>query len=490
MHETRNTYLPVLLVDDDNTGCSMMALTLREAGVKNVHTISDSRQVLPFLQKEGAAMVLLDLIMPHLSGQELLGDIRRDYPGIQVIVISGANELSLAVECMKLGALDYLNKPFEASRLIACVKNALKINAMQGELLSLKRRMLEDSLDHPAAFEAIKTRSSRMRALFQYTEVIACSPHPILITGETGVGKELMARAVHQLSGVRGEFVSVNAAGLDDATFSDTLFGHKKGAFTGADQAREGLIAHAVGGTLFLDEIGDMEERSQIKLLRLLQEGEYYPVGSDTLKKTTARIVAVTNCNLPERVAEKLFRRDLYYRLCTHEIHIPPLRERPEDIPLLLDHFLNEAALSYHKNPPPVSASAVSNLLGLSFPGNVRELKAMSYDAVARHSEGELNARSFGNQRGRMPVVSCEAPSASSAGHSIDALFGHFPTFHEIEEYLIDEALRRSAGNPNVAAAMLGITRQTIANHRKKSGVVPEMARKPNIIPMENLFEV
>ena len=159
MPETRTTHPPVLLVDDDKTGCTMMALTLREAGVKNVHTLSDSRQVLPFLQEEGASLVLLDLLMPHLSGQELLSAIRRDYPGIQVVVISGANELSLAVECMKLGALDYLNKPTEAVRLIACVKNALRINAMQGELLSLKKRMLEGSLDHPAAFEAIKYAS-------------------------------------------------------------------------------------------------------------------------------------------------------------------------------------------------------------------------------------------------------------------------------------------------------------------------------------------
>ena len=478
MPETRTTHLTVLLVDDDITGCTMMALTLRQAGVENVHSISDSRQVPPYLQKQSVSLILLDLMMPFLSGQELLISIRREHPGIQVVVISGANELNLAVECMKLGALDYLNKPVESNRLIACVKNALKISAIQGELLSLKRRMLEDSLDNPAAFEAIKTRSSLMRALFQYAEVIACSPQPILITGETGVGKELMARAVHHLSGVRGEFVSINVAGLEDTTFSDTLFGHKKGAFTGADHVREGLIALAAGGTLFLDEIGDLEERSQIKLLRLLQEGEYYQVGSDSIKKSTARIVAVTNQNLPERVAEKLFRRDLYYRLYTHEIYIPPLRARTEDIPLLLDHFLQMAALSYHKNPPAIAVSAVSLLQGLSFPGNVRELKAMIFDAVARHTEGELTAKSFGGSIAEMSVALDVVPSNGSTEHSIDAIFGHFPTSHEVEEYLINEAMRRSAGNVNSAAAMLGITRQTIANHRKKQSGTPVKAGK------------
>lgn len=490
MFDAPATDLPVLLVDDDESCCSMMALTLREAGIINVHCISDSRQVLPFLLKHGASLALLDLTMPHLSGYELLGLIRRDFPGIQVVVVSGANELGRAVECMKLGALDYLSKPVEASRLVACVSSAVRISGMQGELLSLKKRLLEDSLEHPAAFEAIKTRSSKMRALFQYSEVIACSPQPILITGETGVGKELMARAVHRLSGVEGEFVSVNVAGLDDVTFSDTLFGHKKGAFTGAESAREGLIARAAAGTLFLDEIGDLDERSQIKLLRLLQEGEYYPVGSDTLKKTSARIVAVTNHNLSERVAEKLFRRDLYYRLCTHEIHIPPLRERCEDIPLLLDHFLREAALSYHRNPPVVSVSAVSHLLGWSFPGNVREMKALVFDAVARHTEGELTAHSFGGQhKVGLPADPDERSSDGSKAHSIDAIFGHFPTFHEIEEYLIEEALRRSAGNPNMAAAMLGITRQTISNHRRKLNGIPAKTKQLNVPQTGNLFK-
>lgn len=465
--ESTSSYLPVLLVDDDSTCCTMMALTLREAGIKNVHCISDSRQVLPFLQKHGASLALLDLAMPHLSGYELLGTIRRDYPGIQVVVISGANELGRAVECMKLGALDYLSKPVEPNRLIACVNGAVRISGMQGELLSLKKRLLEDSLDNPSAFEAIITRSAKMRALFQYAEVVAASSQPVLITGETGVGKELMARSVHNISRVAGEFVSVNVAGLDDATFSDTLFGHKKGAFTGADQAREGLIARASDGTLFLDEIGDLDERSQIKLLRLLQEGEYYPVGSDVLKKTTARIIAVTNHDLSERVAEKMFRKDLYYRLCMHEIRIPSLRERREDIPLLLEHFLREAAMSYHKVQPEVSAGAISHLLGQTFPGNVRELKAMVYDTVARHSEGELTGKSFDRRSGERSAAPVNLPVHESSTQVIDAIFGHFPTFHEIEEYLIEEALRRTDGNPSQAASLLGITRQTVANRRK-----------------------
>ncbi|NVN91232.1 MAG: sigma-54-dependent Fis family transcriptional regulator [Desulfuromonadales bacterium] len=479
--------LPVLLVDDDETSCSMMALTLREAGVRNVICINDSRQALPFLLEQGAALVLLDLVMPHLSGHELLGHIRRDYPGIQVVVISAANELNQAVECMKQGALDYLSKPVEANRLISCVLNALRMNALQGELRSLKKYLLEDSLDNPAAFEEIRTRNSKMRGLFQYVEVIACSPQPVMITGETGVGKELMARAVHRLSGVSGEFVSVNVAGLDDATFTDTLFGHKKGAFTGADSQRAGLVSQAAGGTLFLDEIGDLDDRSQIKLLRLLQEYEYYPIGSDIIQKSSARVVVATNQNLSERISAKLFRRDLYYRLCIHHIHIPPLRERPEDIPLLLDQFLHEAAQDYQKSPPAVAVSAVSHLLGWSFPGNVRELKAMVFDAVARHTEGALTAQSFGAQREEMPEVASRESTNTTGEYTIEMFFGHFPTFHEIEEYLIDEALRSSAGNINLAATMLGITRQTISNRLKSRRAPTAECKRPASPAVPNL---
>lgn len=461
------TDLPVLLVDDQEVLCNMMSLTLCEAGITNVICISDSRQVLPFLREHGAALVLLDLVMPHLSGQELLGLIHTVCPCIQVVVVSGANELHTAVDCMKLGALDYLSKPVEASRLIACVKNALKIRGMQHELMAMKKYLLEDTLEHPDAFAAIKTCSSTMRALFQYSEVIARSSQPILITGETGVGKDLLAQAVHRLSGLNGELVSVNVAGLDDATFADTLFGHKKGAFTGADQAREGLIARASDGTLFLDEIGDLEERSQIKLLRLLQDGDYYPVGSDTPKRSRARIVAATNHTLSERVDQKLFRRDLLCRLSMHTIHIPPLRERPKDIPLLLDHFLEEAALAYGKPRPAVAGDLIFHLSRLSFPGNVRELKAMAYDAVVRHGGGELTASCLnGWLKGAQTGSSAEA-STSLPNQLIETIFGHFPTVRETEDYLINEALRRCAGNLNQAAAMLGITRQTIANRRK-----------------------
>jgi two-component system, NtrC family, response regulator HydG len=237
MHEPSVSEFPILLVDDEETCCSLMELTLREIGLKNVRSICDSRHVLPFLKEHDVAVLLLDLVMPHLSGYDLLEAVRSDYPAIQIVVISGASDLFAAVKCIKNGVLDYMNKPVDVDRLKICVYNALRLSYIQGELHSLKKHMLGGSLDNPAVFEKIITRSSKMLTLFQYAENVAGARQPILITGETGVGKELMAHAVHRLSGVAGEFVCVNVAGLDDNTFSDTLFGHKKGAYTGADLA-------------------------------------------------------------------------------------------------------------------------------------------------------------------------------------------------------------------------------------------------------------
>ena len=453
---------PVLVVDDDEQVAGMVVLTLQSEGIAQACRISDSRQVMEQLRREGASLILLDMLMPNLSGRELLPQIRQEFPSIPVVMVTGLSDVETVVECMKGGAYDYLLKPVEPSRLIACVRNALRVNDLQNEVRVLKQYLLTDSLKQPEAFAAFKTCSKKMRAVFQYAEAISPSRQPILITGETGVGKELMARAIHQLSGVRGEFVAVNVAGLDDTMFSDSLFGHKKGAFTGVDQVREGLIRKAAGGTLFLDEIGDLHGASQVKLLRLLQEGEYFPVGSDCIKKSDTRIVVATNRNLLEEMQAGRFRSDLYYRLCTHTIELPPLRERSEDIPLLTVHLVEDAARAYGKQPPLLTTELLSQLRMLSYPGNVRELQGLVLDAMARHHDGLLGCEHF--KLCRENGTTC-VPFGNS--EHLLSLFGHFPSFHEIEDYLIDEALKLSGGNHNLAASLLGVTRQTITNRLK-----------------------
>lgn len=462
----------VLIIDDEEHVSRMVAMTLKEAGIRNIEIIPDGRDALSFMAHTAVSCILLDLMMPNISGYELLPRIRNEFPDVSVIVVSAVHELETAVECMKQGANDYLVKPVEPGRLIACVKNALNVAVLRNEVVSLKNRLLDDKLENPSAFNEIKTCSKKMRAVFQYCEIIARSSQPVLVTGETGVGKELFARAIHTLSGVRGEFVSLNVAGLDDTLFTDTLFGHRKGAFTGADNHREGLIGKAAGGTLFLDEIGDMSDISQVKLLRLLQEGEYYPVGADNIKQSDARIVVATNRTLTDEIAAGKFRRDLYYRLCTHQIKIPPLHERSEDIPLLARNFIDEAARRFHKPPPSLSLDAISCMTGCRFPGNVRELKAMIFDAVACHEGNKLTAGDFTRYLDNAAVSSnqCSAPGENGRG-SLVSIFGHFPTFREVEEHLIDEALKLTDHNFNVAASLLGITRQTIANRLKTRSV-------------------
>ncbi|HEY6096639.1 MAG TPA: sigma 54-interacting transcriptional regulator, partial [Candidatus Deferrimicrobium sp.] len=260
--------LPVLLVDDDPQFLVSSGIALRTGGISPVVTIEDSRNVMKFLEGKEAAAVVLDLSMPHLDGIELLGRLKERYPELPVIVMTGHNEVAMAVECMKAGAFDYLVKPLEKSRFITSIRRAQELRSLQEEVTTLKQHFLSGQVQNESAFAGIVTRNRKMLAMFQYVEVVAGSRHPILVTGETGVGKELIARAIHSLSGCSGELVSVNVAGLEDAMFSDTLFGHRRGAYTGADQAREGLIAKAAGGTLFLDEIGDLKESSQVKLLR------------------------------------------------------------------------------------------------------------------------------------------------------------------------------------------------------------------------------
>lgn len=458
----------VLVVDDENEALGLVKKLLNNSGIKSVVTLSDSRETLAFLAKHDVSAIVLDLMMPHVTGVELLPLIHANYPHIPVIVSTATNDIETVIECMRNGACDFIVKPLNANRLVASVSRALNVNNLREEVNALKDYLMSDRLEHGEAFDEIKTRSRRMRAMFQYAEVVAKSCQPVLITGETGVGKEMLARAIHKISAVKGELVTINVAGLDDNMFSDTLFGHRKGAFTGADHIRDGLVSKAAGGTLFLDEIGDLSGLSQVKLLRLIQENEYYPVGADTIKYSSARLILATNLNLEDAIGEGRFRKDLYYRLCCHHIKIPTLRERREDISLLLNHFVREASCQYGKREPSVSAELIAALSGYDFPGNVRELRAKVFDAVARHEDGVLCLRDF---PGLVMPESIGAPPGEPGENgmwaSIYATFGGFPKLREIEDYLIKEAMCQSGGNHVAAAMLLGVTRQTVMNRTK-----------------------
>jgi two-component system nitrogen regulation response regulator GlnG len=453
---------PILLVDDEPQLLHSAGIVLRATGMPEVLTLQDSREVLPMLANREIGVLVLDLSMPHLSGKQVLENVAVDFPEVPVIVMTANNDLETAVHCMQIGASDYLVKPVDKNRLVASVRRALEMRAMRTELFSLKESLLGNSPHEPAAFADIVTQSPSMFAIFRYIEAIASSPQPVLVTGETGSGKELIARVLHRLSGRPGNLVAVNVAGLDDTMFSDTLFGHAKGAFTGADQIRDGLIGTTGEGTLFLDEVGDLSMASQVKLLRLLQEGTFYPLGSDRPKQSRARVVVATHCDVRRDVDLGKFRKDLYFRLRTHHIQLPPLRGRIEDLPHLTNHFVEKAAQTLGKPVPNVPVALYQWLRNYSFPGNIRELEGMVFDAVARCQGNVLPLQSFKDACDIENLPFSTGSPQEDADSALNWLPERLPTLKEAEDVLIAEALRRADGNQGAAAALLGISRQAL----------------------------
>jgi DNA-binding NtrC family response regulator len=459
---TQQTPAKILIVDDEPLWLEAMSLTLARNGLANTRTCDDPREVMDILAKERVGLVLLDLTMPQIGGEELLSRISQAHPDIPVIVITGLNQVESSVRCMKLGAYDYFVKSVEEGLLVACVRRALDLVELRGQNVRLKESIFGSRLRAPEAFAHIHTQSPRMRAIFSYIDAVAESSQPVCITGESGVGKELMAKAVHQSSRPHGQFVAVNVAGVDDTVFADTLFGHERGAYTGADHARGGLIRQAAKGTLFLDEIGDLTQASQMKLLRLLQEGEFFPLGSDRPQMSSARIVVSTHQDLRALSTSGKFRKDLFYRLRIHHVDIPPLRERREDIALLTNHFLQDVAKELGKTPPVVPEELYNLLAAYHFPGNVRELRAMVHDAVSRHRQGRLALAAF------REVMGSEPPDPAAVAPGDEVRFPErLPTLDEIQNLLVLEAMRRSGHNQTTAAGLLGITQPSLSRRLK-----------------------
>jgi len=468
MAEVLHPDLPVLIVDDESIMLKSFKRVLNFAGIDNVILCQDSREVMPILNSQKIGLILLDLLMPQISGEELLDRISNEHPEIPVIIITGVREVETAVNCMRSNAYDYLVKPIDEDRLITAISRAIEYREMREEIKSLRQRLFSDELKHPEYFKNIVTQNREMLSIFRYIEAIAVSSQSVLITGETGVGKESIAEAIHRCSQRKGELVKISIAGLDDTLFSDTLFGHVRGAFTDAKTPRKGLVEKAANGTLFLDEIGDLDFKSQIKLLRLIQEQEYFPLGADEPRRSRARILVATNKNLTELVTKDQFRKDLYYRLNSHKITLPPLRERLDDLPLLIDHFTQMATKELKKDEIVVPNNLVNILASYNFPGNIRELKAMIFDAVARSHSHKIDLGYFTDYiRSKKSESDTVTATNSIPLGSYFATFSRLPTLKQATGMLIEEALKRANGNKTIAAQMLGITRQTIIKYIK-----------------------
>ncbi len=466
----------ILLVDDEEAFLTSAEYALKREGITNVETISDSRLVMARLALGGCGVLILDITMPYVSGREILERASTDFPDVAICMITAVNDVNSAVECMKLGAKDYILKPLHQDQLIAAVRRAIESKVLRAESAALKGYILGGALKQPEAFKPIITNNPALFNLFKYVEAVAGSDLPLIITGETGTGKELLARAVHVISQRKGNLVCVNVAGIDDAVLSDTLFGHVRGAFTGADRFRKGLIEEAANGTLFLDEIGDLRPESQIKLLRLLQDGTFHPVGSDSHFFSSARFVYATNRDLKSMMNAGQFRADLYYRLQAHEVRLPPLRERLDDFKLLALAFVEEASAAFHKPVPYLNAELFTLLSTYSWPGNIRELRGLLFDVVSRSTTETLSLKylkeKLSELRGNISgsETSLTIKSAIGDNNSPKITFtSTLPTADELELLLIREALHRTNGNKSQAADLIGLNRATIINRMKET---------------------
>ncbi|MFN7974954.1 MAG: sigma-54 dependent transcriptional regulator [Acidobacteriota bacterium] len=450
----------LLVVDDEPNQREMLASILRRSGF-DVDLAADGEEARELLAARSFALCLTDQRMPRMDGLALLHHVREQYPRLPVVLMTAHGSVQSAVAAMKEGATDYLEKPFDKDELLLVIQKALRQSRLEEEVEAL-HGALRDRL----ALGNIVGNAPRMQEVFSLVERIAHTDVPVLIKGESGTGKELVARAIHLRSPrASGPFVGLNCAAVPESLMESEFFGHERGAFTGAVKSHMGAFERASSGTLFLDEVAAMRVDLQAKLLRALQEREVQRVGGQAPIKVDVRIVAATCENLADAIRQRTFREDLYYRLNVVPIELPSLAERCDDIPLLVEHFLDAAARKFGKPKPGVAPEVMDRLQAYAWPGNVRELE----NAVERMV---LLARGPRLLIEDLPaeIRSPEAPSGADA-FSLPAAGVRLA---ELEEKLIREAMRRSRGAIGPAAKLLGISYKTLQYRLKKHGVGDE----------------
>lgn len=448
----------ILVVDDDEAHRGMLRTMLRSWGYA-VEEASDGDEAVALVREKAFAVVLTDVRMARLSGINALKGILEYNPALPVVLMTAYSSVETAVEALRLGAYDYLVKPLDFDNLKSVLHQAIEHSR-----LSVENRELRRQLSNTASMPGIIGRSSAIAHMQEIIDTVAPTEAIVLISGESGTGKELVARALHAHSSRADKiFVTVNCAALAENLLESELFGHEKGSFTGAERRREGRFAQAHGGTLFLDEVGEMPLSVQAKLLRALQQGEVQRVGSDTQLTVDVRVLAATNRDLRQEVAQKRFREDLFFRLNVISVDVPPLRERAEDIPLLAAHFLEGFASRNRKVVRGFSPQALDTMLRYSWPGNVRELENAVERAVILCHGDLITGRELPSMLSRavQEDVRPAEPDASLAGLPLDA----------VERRAIEETLRQAGDNKSEAARRLGITRATLHNKLRKYGL-------------------
>jgi DNA-binding NtrC family response regulator len=454
---------PLLLVDDEPSWLHSLAFTLEfSGGVTNLETCADSRELIGMLRCQKYSLLLLDLVMPHVAGEDLLVQIGQECPELMVIVLSGLNQLETAVRCMKLGAFDYYVKTTEPDRLLAGIHHALKMRDLQHENRKLAIRLLRRELRHPEAFAAIVTRNPQLEAAFRYVEAIADSSAPLLILGEPGTGKRLLAEALHRLACPTAPLLILAIAGLNAKEFSARLFG---------DETSPGLLAEARGGMLLLTGVHDLSIPAQGVLAQLLQHGEYLPEKAAAPVRLETRLVCTASDELPEMVNESRFRRDLFYRLSMHQVSLPPLRERRDDLPLLLAQYVAEACAVGARRQLALPRNLAALLATYIFPRNLTELRSLVFAAVEQSPNARLSLEPFRQYLAASGVAPLE--EKSNAGSPLLLVPGRLPTLAEARDLVVQEALRRANGNQSIAARLLGISQPALSIHLKKNVFPP-----------------
>ncbi len=453
--ENGPTNSPILIVDDDEGLLFSIRAALLSAGLPDPIMVSDSRDVLGLIRRHRFHLALLDLIMPHLDGMEVLKQIKQESPSTECVILTAVDDVATAVKAIHMGAYDYLVKPLQVKRTTIAVRHALERYQLKQGIALFERPQSFADLRHPELFAAMLAEDESMALVFHQAEACAHSDYNIMITGETGVGKGMLARIIHKLSAKSaGPFVAVNMPAFSQNLFEDDFFGHMRGAYTGAVNDKRGFFEAAQGGTLFLDEITELPSSMQGKLLRVIEDKELYRLGSTNIVNVDLRILSASNRDVDKSVAAGQFRGDLYYRLNEYHIHIPPLRRRPKDILPLAYHFLRLHSRKNNKQINSISTSLVEYIQQYTFPGNVRELEHLISSAVLAEHSDVLGLASVQNLRFE--------PSAAKQN-----IRDTFPSLLEIQNQHIIKALELTNGNRTMAAQLLGIGLRTLQRKLK-----------------------
>jgi two-component system NtrC family response regulator len=450
----------ILIVDDEKNYLVVLEALLGPEGYETV-TADNGEDALGLIRDSDLDLVITDMKMPEISGMELLDETKKIKPELPVIMMTAYGTIEMAVEAMKRNAYDYITKPFKNEELKLTIKKAL-----ENYRLVKENRLLSEALSDRYRYGNIIGKSKPMLKIYDLISKVAQSRASILITGPSGSGKELIAKAIHYNSPRKDKpFISINCGALTETLLESELFGHERGAFTGAVAMKKGRFELADGGTLFLDEIGEMPPSLQVKLLRVLQEMEFERVGGTKSIKVDVRVLSASNRDIKEDVSNSLFREDLYYRLNVIHIEVPPLRERSEDIKLLVRHFIEQYRRDEGKNEIELSPEAWKVLFNYSWPGNVRELENIIERAVVLHTGGSISVEDLPSE-----------VSGEQKDLDIDRFIPHDvplqKTLEQIEERLIRRALSRCNNVQSHAAEMIGITKSLIQHKMKKYNIV------------------